>query len=219
MTPYTICEEILADETFRFECCGCGECCRDIKDKVMIESLDLFRIAQHLKLDVAEVANQYTEAVTLCWGAPILVMKTKLTGDVCCFLKSGRCSIQPVKPRACRLYPLSMGPDDKDIKNVLVFKSSERAFHYTGKEHIAGEWVAENMDNESYAYILTEFRLLKEIGKLLRRIPRYKEPEVNQQMIMYRYILFETDQDFMSQYVRNMAQLKSDLEKMKGGSL
>jgi len=214
MTPYTICEEIQADETFRFECRCCGQCCRDVKDKVMIESLDLFRIAKHLKLDVAEVANQCAEAVSISWGAPILVLKTKPIANVCVFLKSGRCSIQPVKPRACRMYPLSMGPDDKDIKNVLVFKSSERAFHYTGKEHIAGEWVANNMDGESYAYIITEYRLLREIGKILRRIPKNKEDTVNRYMLQYRYFMFETDQGFMRQYVHNMALLKSVLEKL-----
>jgi len=218
MTPYTICEEIKAGDTFRFECKGCGECCRDIKDKVMVESLDLFRIAKHMKLDVPEVANKYTEAVMLTWGVPVLVLKTKLVGDVCCFLKSGKCSIQQAKPRTCRLYPLSIGPDDKFIKSMLIFKSSERAFHYTGTEHIVGEWVSDNMDGEAYNYVYTEYQLLKELGEILGRIPKYKEPEVSQQMILYRYILFETDQDFMEQYVQNMASLKEVLKGMQGGS-
>ena len=214
MTPYTYSVEIMPEETFRFECRNCGDCCRNVRGAVMIESLDLFRLARHLKKDLAEVAEQCAEAVSLSWGAPILVMKTKPVGDVCVYLKSGRCGIQPAKPRTCRLYPMSMGPDDKDLKEVRVFKSSERAFHYTGPEHQTGEWVAANMDDESYNYIITEYRLLRELGKIMRRIPRDREDAVNWQMLRYRYFLFETDQDFMPQYVRNMARLKLELEQL-----
>jgi len=207
-------DEIKADETFRFECRNCGDCCRNVKMTVMIESLDLFRIARHFNLDMTEAAEQFTEAATVGWGAPILLIKSNPIGDVCAFHKNGRCDIQAVKPRACRLYPLSMGPDDRDAKNFIVLKSQERQFHYTGKEHIAGEWVADNMDGESYAYVTTEYRMLRELGRILNRIPREKEDDVLNQMLLCRFFMFDTSKSFMPQYVRNMALLKAELEKM-----
>jgi Fe-S-cluster containining protein len=164
-------------------------------------------------MGTAEFAAQYTEAKTVAWGAPILLLKSKPIGDVCVFLKSGKCSIQAVKPRACRCYPLSVGSDD-DMKNLIALKSLERDFHYVGREYHVEDWISANMDEESRQYVLTECRLLREIGGVLKRIPRNREDEVNRLMLLYRYFMFDTDSDFMPQYARNMARMKISLEKL-----
>jgi Fe-S-cluster containining protein len=213
MNQIVMFDEIKANETFRFMCQNCGDCCRNVKSTVMVESLDLFCIARHFNLDMTEAAEQFTEVAAVGWGAPILLMKANLNED-CIFYKNNRCEIQSVKPRACRLYPLSMGPEDREAKNFIILKSQERQFHYTGKEHIAGEWVAENMNGESYAYVTTEYRQLRELGRILNRIPREKEDEVLGKMLLYRFFMFNTSESFMPQYVRNMALLKAELERM-----
>jgi len=207
-------ERLMPEDTFRFECKNCGKCCRHVKGSVMIESLDLFNLARYLELEMSEVAEKYAEVAMVAWGAPIFVMKTKPVNDVCVFLKSGRCSIQEAKPKACRLYPLSAGPND-DFDDLVILKTPERTFHYVGEEHWAGEWLSENMDDESQLYVLTECLLLRKIGKILRRIPRNMEDNVNRLMIMYRYILFDTGEDFIPQYTRNMERLKALLSGIK----
>ena len=107
-----------------------------------------------------------------------------------------------------------MGPNDEDVTDFIILKSSERQFHYTGQEHIAGEWLADNMNGESHAYIITEYRALRELGKIMCRIPRDREDEVISKMLLFRYFMYEINQGFMLQYVRNMAQLKIELEKL-----
>jgi len=204
---------LMPEDTFKFKCKNCGDCCRNVKRTVMLESLDLFRLARYLNLDVSDTALKCAETATLAWGMPILVMKTKPVNDVCCFLKSGKCGIQQVKPRTCRLYPLSAGPDG-DLKNLIILKSRERAFHCTGEEHKAGEWLSDNMDDESRSFILTEYRLLHNLGKIARQIPRSNENRVNELMIIYRYLLFDTDMEFMPQYERNMAKLEELLSEL-----
>jgi len=179
----------------------------------MIESLDLFLLACHLKMETAEVANLHTEVANIAWGAPILVLKSKPIGDVCIFLKSGKCSIREFRPRACRLYPLSVGPDN-DMKNLIALKSSERDFHYIGQEHRVSDWIADNMNGESQDYVITECRLLREMGRILRCIPRNLENDVKRLMLLNRYLMFDTDSDFMSQYIRNMERLKRELENL-----
>lgn len=213
MNPFPNFKELMADDTFQFTCQKCGVCCNNVNSTVMIESLDLFRLAKHLNMETSETAAEYAKVATLAWGAPILLLKTK-TDDSCIFLKSNKCGIQSCKPRTCRLYPLTIGPDDSDDKNFIVLKSPERTFHYNGKEHIAGEWVKENMNDESYAYIITEYRFLRELGKIMRRIAREREDEVIEQMLLYRYLMFDTDGDFMKQYLRNMVLLKTKIEKL-----
>ena len=105
------------------------------------------------------------------------------------------------------------------MENLIILKSPERTFHYIGPEHTAGEWVNANMDSESHDYVLAESRLLQEIGKILRRIPRDKEDNVIKLMLMFRYFMYEMDVDFMPQYMNNMALLKQELEKLTKGDL
>jgi len=207
-------KQLMPDETFLFECQNCGDCCRNINGSVMIESLDLFKIARYMNLEITEAAEKYTKMVKISWGVPILVLETKSPDNSCVFLKSDKCGIQPVKPRTCRLYPLSVGPDNENEKNFIFLKLQEREFHYSGQGHVAKRWVADNMNSESCDYIITEYRLLRELGKILRCIPSPLERDVMEHMLLFRYFLFDTGKDFMKQYIRNMTQLKTELEKL-----
>ena len=200
-------------DTFEFTCRGCAECCRNVENDVMVESLDLFRIARHLRLETSQVLEEYTEFRTVTWGAPILLMKTKGADNSCVFLESGRCSIQSAKTRACRLYPLSVGPDD-DLVSRVILKSPERGFHYSGQAYKASDWVDANMDSEDTAYVWHEYRMFREFGRIMSRIPRERENEVLTQMMMFRFVMFDKDCDFMPQFERNMLILKSRLEEL-----
>jgi Fe-S-cluster containining protein len=121
------------DDEFQFSCSNCGECCRNIKEAVMVESLDLFRIARYMKLTTAEAMEAYTVPAFLSRGFPILLMKTKQHMNACVFLKDGKCSIHSNKPRTCRLYPLNAGPWDKSKSNFQYFIVSQRPHHFTGR--------------------------------------------------------------------------------------
>jgi len=211
--PYHGYPEMKPHETFQFACQNCGDCCRNVRQAVMVESLDLFRMARHLHMDIAEAAERYTEVGIIAWGAPILLMKTTEPDGACVFLKDNRCVIQPVKPRACRLYPLSVGPDDA-LKKFLIFKVSAKQHHYKGRRYRAQEWITANFSKEDREYVSTEYLALQDFGKLMRRIPRSRESDVQFLMLRWRYFQFETDQDFMRQFVRNMAALKHELEKL-----
>jgi len=213
--PCNLYPQMRPEESFQFACQKCGKCCTNVLCSVMIESLDLFRLAQYFHMDVAEVANHYLEAVTIEGGAPVLLLKTQGPDNACIFLKDNKCSIHTsgAKPRACRLYPLSVGPDD-DLKKFLILNVSGEQHHFQGRSYRVQEWVAVNFRKEDRDYIIMEYRAIHECGKIMRRIPPERENDVIFQMLRWRYFMFDTDQDFMRQYARNMALLKRELEKL-----
>jgi Fe-S-cluster containining protein len=180
----------------------------------MVESLDLFRLAEHFDADTAEAAERYTETVTIAWGAPVLMLKTTEPDDACVFLKDNLCGIRLARPRACRLYPLSVGPDES-LKTFLIFNVSGEQHHFTkGRWRRAQEWVDDNFRAVDRAYIKMEYRAIKECGKIMNRIPRGREDAVLFQMLHWRYFNFDTSQGFLTQYVHNMERLKQELEKL-----
>jgi Fe-S-cluster containining protein len=211
MNPFNY-PELQPSETFYFTCQMCGECCRNVNKAVMVESLDLYRMARHLKMDVADAADKYLEAANVAWGAPILLLQTTGADNACVFLQNGKCSIQPAKPRACRLYPLSVGPDDQNLSQFHIFNVSEKRHHNISQIHRTGAWVAANMRKEDREYIRFEYPALRTLGKIMRRIPRDREDNVTFLMIKYRFVLLETGQAFLPQFKRNMALLKKELE-------
>jgi Fe-S-cluster containining protein len=205
--------QLQENDTFCFECRQCADCCRNVANAVMLESLDVFRIARHFQMEPAEVVEMYSEARTVAWGAPILMLKTTGSNHSCVFLESGKCSIEPVKPRTCKLYPLSVGPDD-DLVNRIIIKTPERQFHYHGKSHRTGDWADTNMSTEAAKYIELEYRAFQSLGWDIRRIPRELENDVLMQMLLFRYCYFDTSKNFLTQYRRNIEQLKSQLKNM-----
>ena len=110
----------------------------DKQNSVLIDSLDLYRIAKFLKIEMCDAALKYTSIAFLAWGFPVLMLKTTEYCDSCIFLKSSKCGIQPVKPRACRLYPLGVGPDDDENNELLIFIVSEKEHHFTGTRMLTG---------------------------------------------------------------------------------
>jgi Fe-S-cluster containining protein len=211
--PYTHYPQMRPGEIFCFSCKCCGDCCRHVEKSVMVESLDLYRLARHFQIDMAEAAERYTETATVDWGAPVLMLKTVQPDDACIFLRNNKCSIESVKTRACRLYPLSAGPDDT-LKNFLIFNVSDQHHHFNGPARTARQWVAENFRLADRTYILTEYATLQACGRIMRRIPRNRENQVLELMLLHRFVFYNTEQPFQPQFERNMKQLKKELERL-----
>ena len=202
-------------DTFKFECICCGNCCRHVKNSVMVESLDLFRIACHFKMDTKRIVNMYTDVVILSRGFPMLTLKSNYSLDTCIFMNSGKCSIHNVKPRACRLFPLTAGPDDKEQNNFIsFFASEEHRHHFNGKEYKINDWLAENLTQDDREFVQLDYSFVKEFGKQIGQIDENNNARVVYLMLFYRFYNFDINQNFKSQFVRNMARLKNELKKL-----
>jgi len=207
------------DDEFQFSCSNCGECCRNIKEAVMVESLDLFRISRNMKLTTAEAMEAYTVPAFLSRGFPILLMKTKPHRDACVFLKDGKCSIHSIKPRTCRLYPLNAGPGNKSKSNFQYFIVSQRSHHFTGQRNRVGNWMNTHFKPEDRAFLLTEYVMAAEAGRLIRQIDAGHDDSIISAMLILRFFMFDIAQEFQPQYERNVASLLNKLKDLtrKGG--
>jgi len=205
------------EDKFQFQCKMCGDCCRNVKDAIMLESLDLFRIAQHLGKETAEVSAMYADVGFLSWGFPILLLKTKAYMDVCVFLKSGKCSINSAKPRVCRTYPLGVGPVDNN-QDFAYFIVSKKTHHFTGESHCVRNWFDENLNAEDREFMKLDVRFADEFGQAMKGIKEDDklEKEIMSLILLYKYFMFDIAEPFMRQYTRNMAILSNKLKKFGG---
>jgi Fe-S-cluster containining protein len=84
---------------FRFECQkGCTACC-DQKGYVNLTESDIHNIAAFLNMEPSDFERAYIER------KPYLRRLRTGRHQPCPFLKDAGCSIHPVKPAQCRLFP------------------------------------------------------------------------------------------------------------------
>ncbi|MGQ0586999.1 MAG: YkgJ family cysteine cluster protein [Gammaproteobacteria bacterium] len=85
----------------RFECTGCGECCRARHGKpswVYVTLAERRRLAAHLKLRTSAFTRRYCSKTNGFWHL------RHPTQD-CLFLDGARCSVYAARPGQCRTFP------------------------------------------------------------------------------------------------------------------
>jgi len=210
-------EKVSPCDYFRFTCVRCADCCRGVKNGVLVESLDLFRLARFLGIGISEVVLQYTDTSFLAWGFPVLTLKTKPHMDTCVFLKASRCSAYGARPRACRTYPLGVGPDDDNPGEWLSCLVSKNPKHDTGQRRRVGDWVDEHFTTEDREFVAADYAYTGKLAEITKHIDKRYEHEVLSLMIYFKYMAYDLSAEFMPQYQRNMEQLKCQLRRFRGG--
>ncbi|MBP1737655.1 MAG: hypothetical protein H6Q60_1536 [Oscillospiraceae bacterium] len=205
-----------------FRCQRCGACCRHVKQKVMLESLDAFRLAKFLKqrgdavTGMDDVLGQYTESVPLENGYPIFVLQVSGPEDACVFLKDGRCSVYEARPRACRLYPFTVGPGTKgrDFEYLLC---TEAPYHFTDGRVLVNDWMYQNFKREDKEFVKREYDSAREIGRRLRQLGSSQLRRALSPILFFRYYNYDLEKPFLPQYDRNLTHLMKKLRELQNG--
>jgi len=85
----------------RFECTGCGECCRSRNGKpswVYVTLDERRRLAAHFKLRTSAFTRRYCEKTNGFFHL-------RNPASDCMFLDGARCTVYAARPGQCRTYP------------------------------------------------------------------------------------------------------------------
>ena len=95
--PYSL--ELVLKLSELINCRQCGRCCREV-ERVFVAQEDVDRIAEYINSTPLAVRDM------------MHIDDKELMHMPCPFLKERDCSIQPVKPIACKIYPMFRFVDD-----------------------------------------------------------------------------------------------------------
>lgn len=205
-----------------FQCKGCGECCRHLTEKVMVESLDAFRLVKYLRehgkpqMTMEEFYSRYTTPIPLTRGYPIFTMNTTGEDEACVFLENGRCSVYPARTRACRLYPFSVGPGQRG-QDFEWYLSLDASHHFSGGRVQAKDWFYRNFSREDREYVKREYDSCQKLGALLAEMDFSTYQHALPMMLLLRYHDFDLDQPFLPQYDHNLQVLLKHLRGLLDG--
>ena len=207
-------------ERFQFKCTRCGDCCRNIKQSVMLESLDAYRLAKLLSQtdpsirEMEDMLLKYADPIPLTdTGFPIYVLKTVGDDDACIFLKESGCSVYSARSRTCRTYPITVGPNERgaDFDYLLC---REKSHHFVGGSIRTKDWLRENFKWEDQEFLRAEYESIAKLGWLINRVSEHNEPRAIMAMLHARYFNFDLSQPFMPQFCSNMSRLEVQLTNL-----
>lgn len=202
-----------------FACRLCGACCRDLEDKLMLEPLDAYHLARHLRDSRDDISNiedvyaRYTHASFLDGIYPIFLMNTQGEDHACVLLENGRCRVYEARPRTCRLYPFSVDTGTRGRRFAYFQSLDNHKDHFAGRGVSVENWMYENFTREAREFVETENGVLPELGRLLRGLGDDGRRSTLFQLLYYRYYNYDLEQPFLPQYQANQQALLEALRR------
>lgn len=222
----TIIEE---GESFQFHCRKCGNCCRGRDNDIILSSHDVYSLAKGLNLTTVEIIEKYTQVHignNSCLPIPTLKNVKSFMGDThCVFLENGKCKVQDYKPSVCRLYPLGRAiSSDKKTgeKEFFYFLQHDTCGDESEKEslHTLDEWFPNRKESEAAFDIAStyHFKLIQEMElpqMYTADFTTEKSKNMFTNMLLdAMYLRYDTNEDFLPQYKRNMDAAINTFEKI-----
>lgn len=204
-----------------FRCRRCANCCRDLKDQLMLEPLDAYCLARFLRerngaATIDTVYERYAHTDLLEGYLPIYLMNTVGADNSCVFLQDDRCSVYDGRPNVCRIYPFGVRPGQRGRTFEFYRCVDQHAAHFSDGRVQVKDWLRENFSGESRKFWTAEGNFLPILGGLLRRLGNDGIRANLFHILHYRYYNYDLDKPFMPQYTSNMAALKQSLQRELG---
>ena len=192
------------DDTFNFGCKQCGQCCRNRED-ILLNPLDLFKIAKHLNKSIKDIMDEYCEFYEGSVSRiPIVRIKPREYRQTCPFSDRGRCIIHAQKPAVCALFPLSR------ISNV-----QENDFYYVVQPATCGnmnqtqtvrQWLDEFTILDEEDITILWHKKSMELSNILRELygtHNFNTEDITIILFLTLYFKYDLKQDFRTQFAAN----------------
>ncbi len=209
---------VTPDEDITFHCQLCGGCCCDVKDCIMLEPMDIYRLTRYLReqgelvTGTEDVLARYAHPAWLMDNFPVFLLNTVGKSGICTFLKEGRCSVYEARPRVCRLYPFSVGPGERD-QDFQYLLCTEKPHHFAGGIVKVKDWLSQNFTEEDKDALKADYDVIPTLGRNVLAMSEKEFRPLMFQFLYYRYYNYDLDQPFLPQFRSNLEQLR----KLTGG--
>lgn len=202
------------DDTFKFNCTMCGRCCINRED-ILLTPRDLFRMAEHLDINIGDFVKRYCE-VYVGESSRIPIVRLLPTGidKRCPFLHGARCSVNPVKPVVCALFPIGRCLTIDASKNS-AFTVSDIAYINQNprcgdgrRTHTVREWLeTSNVPVEDEFFVKWHSAIAK-VGGIIHAVEKKADEETMNKFFntffMLVYLAYDFKEDFKIQFERNL---------------
>lgn len=186
-------------------CKGCSSCCRGMGDSIVLDPLDLHRICTGLGKSFEELLSLHLE-LGVVDGIILPHLKMNEPEESCSFLnQKGRCSIHPLRPGICRIFPLGRRYDGDSFQYFLQIHECPKPNKTKVKIR---KWI-DTPDVSRYEQYISDWHYY--LKKLQNQAMEAQGPEtvkaLSMQVLQSFYVRpYEAGQDFYPQFYERLNQ-------------
>ncbi len=148
------------------DCRGCSDCCRDMEHSILLDPLDIHRLSVGLGLTFEQLLEGRIE-LNLVDGMILPNLKMSQGDNCCTFLnREGRCSIHPLRPGICRIFPLGRIYENGSFQYFLQIHECSRENRAKVK---VKKWIDTPEVKQNQEYLTRWHYFVKELGEELSR--------------------------------------------------
>lgn len=147
-------------------CIGCSDCCSGMGESIVLDPLDVYRLASGLGSSFGQLMQEKLE-LNVVDG--IILPNLKMAGEQerCSFLnEQGRCTVHSIRPGICRLFPLGRYYENGGFQYFLQSRECKKE----NKSKIkVSKWL-DTPDLKRYEQYITDWHyFLEEVRELLEK--------------------------------------------------
>ena len=192
------------DDSFRFHCNACGQCCKN-RDDILLNPYDLYRIANHLNIEMGQVIQDYCVwYVGQTSKLPVVTVNIK---DTCPFLENNRCRIHAAKPTVCALYPLGRAGTEDGIRYIVQdVKCGTDEEEQTVRSWLSGY----GLDDSEEWFAKWQSTIIPLTGRMNAIAEKASERIMNmvaQGLLVALYVNYDREGPFMAQFKENVSKI------------
>lgn len=188
-------------------CKGCSKCCHGMGDSIILDPYDIYQITTGCKVTFRQLLGTYLElGVVDHLTLPHIIMDEKTGG--CRFLnEEGRCSIHPVRPGFCRLFPLGRIYDEEGFSYFLQVNECPKK---RTKVKVR-KWIGVNNFKKYETFVKDWHFYLKEMERYVLSTTDEQEQKDTSLYILMTFFLkdYRSDEDFYQQFYDRLETARS----------
>lgn len=180
-------------------CKGCPTCCHGMGKSIILDPLDIYRLATNLNISFEKLL---IDKIELNVVDGIILPNLKMTGEAesCSFLNAkGRCSIHAFRPGICRIFPLGRFYENHNFKYFLQINECRNTSKTKTK---VSKWI-DTPDIKNTEQFLTEWHyFLNDIETIIKSTQDEKLiKNINMYILNSFYVKqYDADLDFFLQF-------------------
>ncbi len=192
------------------DCKGCSDCCQGMGESIVLDPYDIYRLTTGLQVSFEELLADKIE-LNVFDGMILPNLKMNESTDACAFLSSeGRCSIHPIRPGICRLFPLGRFYENGGFQYFLQIHECKNQNRTKVK---VKKWIDIPDLKENTEYILKWHDFVNDVQEMLIQVAdEALFKKVNMFLLQHFFIERYEEEKFYEQFYARMEKAKHVLQ-------